>query len=108
MKIVNCDLFFVFLTLFYIDDILLSDEIFGIDENSQLDFSIYPSPTTGALNIESESTITQIEIYNQLGQLVTSNSNQNTIDISSVNTGLYFVKLKDDNGNVTTQKVIKK
>ena len=94
--------------LFYVDDILFTDEIFDIDENSHLDFSIYPSPTTGILNIESKSAISQIEVYNQLGQLVASNSNQNTIDISRVNTGLYFMKIKDVNGNIATQKVMKK
>ena len=80
----------------------------GIDDNSLLDFSVYPSPTTGILNIGSETTITQIEIYDQFGQLVLSNSNQNTIDISSVSQGFYFFKLKDENGNIGTQKVVKK
>ena len=31
-------------------------------------------PTAGILNIQSKTTITKIEIYNQLGQLVVSNS----------------------------------
>ena len=80
----------------------------GIDENSLLDFSVYPSPTSGILNIESETTITQIEIYSQLGQLVLSNTNQNTIDISSVSQGIYFINIKDENGTIGTQKIVKK
>ncbi|MCH7784806.1 MAG: T9SS type A sorting domain-containing protein [Bacteroidetes bacterium] len=47
-------------------------------------------------------------MYNQLGQLVLSNSNQNTIDISRVSQGLYFIKVKDENGNLGSQKVMKK
>jgi hypothetical protein len=97
-----------------IDNFLLVDDFIycegcnlGIKQNSLLDFSVYPSPTTGILNIESESTIIQIEVYNQLGQLVASNSNQNTIDISRVDAGLYFIKLKDENGNIGTKKVVK-
>jgi len=82
--------------------------VLGIDDNSLLDFSVYPSPTSGILNIESETTITQIEIYNQLGQLVLTNSNKNTIDISSVSQGLYFIKIVDENGNFRTKKVVKK
>ena len=82
--------------------------VMGLDDNSLLDFSVYPSPTSGVLNIESKTTITQIEIYNQLGQLVLSNSNQRTIDISSVSQGLYFVKIMDENGGFGTQKVVKK
>lgn len=94
--------------------LLLDDFIFcedcnlGIEQNALLDFSVYPSPTTGILNIESETSIVQIEIYDLLGQLVVSSSNQNTIDISSVRQGLYFIKLKDENGDIGSQKVIKK
>ena len=81
--------------------------VLGIDDSSLLDFSVYPSPTSGILNIESETTITQIEIYNQFGQLVISNKDQNTIDISSVSQGIYFIKVKDINGIIGTYKIIK-
>jgi len=83
-------------------------KILGIDENSQLDFSVYPIPTSGILNIQSDMPINQIEIYNLLGQLVKSNTDQNSIDISSVDQGIYFIKVMDENGNTGTQKVVKK
>jgi hypothetical protein len=82
--------------------------VMGFEDNSVLDFSVYPSPTSGILKINSETTITQIEIYNLLGQLVKFNTNQNIIDISSVDQGVYFVKVMDENGYVGTQKVMKK
>jgi len=68
---------------------------------------LFPNPTNSILNIESKTSITEIKIYNQLGQLVLSSSNKNTIDLSSVSQGLYFVKIKDENGNIGTQKVVK-
>ena len=80
----------------------------GAGEYFSQEFHLYPNPTTGILNINSETTITQIEIYNQLGQLVVSNKDQNTIDISSVDQGVYFVKVMDENGNISTKKVVKK
>jgi hypothetical protein len=80
----------------------------GIDDNSQIEFSIYPIPTSGILNIQSEIPVSQIEIYNLLGQLVKSFEDTNIIDISSVEQGVYFVKVMDENGNVGTQKVVKK
>jgi hypothetical protein len=82
--------------------------VLGVDQNTLLSFSVYPIPTTGILTIQSNTTITQIEIYNQLGQLVKFNTNQNTIDISSVSQGSYFIKIKDENGNIGTKKVVKK
>lgn len=56
----------------------------------------------------SETPISQIEIYNLLGQLVVSFNDTNTIDISSVDQGVYFVKVIDENGNIGSQKVVKK
>jgi hypothetical protein len=82
--------------------------VLGVDQNTLLSFSVYPIPTTGILTIQSSTTIVQIEIYNQLGQLVKFNTNQNTIDISSVSQGLYFIKIKDEYGNIGNQKVVKK
>jgi hypothetical protein len=80
----------------------------GIDDNSISGFSVYPIPTIGILNVQSKTTIIQIELYNLLGQLVKSNTNQISIDISSVDQGIYFVKVMDENGNIGTQKVVKK
>jgi len=79
-----------------------------INENTIVDFSVYPSPTTGILNVQSKTNIVQIEIYNQLGQLILSNNNKNTIDISNVGQGIYFINIKDENGTIGTKKVMKK
>ena len=80
----------------------------SVNENVSINFFVYPSPTTGVLTIKSNTTIVQIEIYNQLGQLVLSDSDQTKIDISSVNSGIYFIKVIDENGDFGTQKVVKK
>ncbi len=82
--------------------------ILGVNENALSDFSVYPNPTTGVLTVQSKTAIVQIEIHNLLGQLVLSNTNQNTIDISGVSQGIYFIKVKDQNGNFGTQKLVKK
>jgi len=89
--------------------------ILAVNENTSAEFTVYPIPTTGRLTIESKTPITQIEVYNQLGQLVMSNKYHppagragNTIDISSINQGVYFVKIKGENGTIGTQKVVKK
>lgn len=82
--------------------------VLGLVNNSHSNFSIYPSPTSGLLNIISEFPVTQIAVYNLLGQLVLSNSSQNTIDISGLSQGLYFIKIKDKHGNRETQQVVKK
>ncbi len=84
-----------------------NDFILSINDNNLIDFSVYPSPTTGLLNVRSETTIVQIDIYNLLGQVVASNTNKYTIDISGISQGVYFIKVKDDFGNNGTKKIVK-
>ncbi|MDR0863524.1 MAG: T9SS type A sorting domain-containing protein [Candidatus Symbiothrix sp.] len=68
--------------------------------------SIYPNPTTGKLEIgNGELKIQQISIFNMLGRNVL-NTQQTTLDISHLPTGVYFVQIKTEKGRVT-KKVVK-
>lgn len=72
-------------------------------------FSLYPNPTTNLLNLEVKNgiEINGISIYNMLGQLVlNSNADLKIIDVSSLNTGNYFIKIATDKG-ITTSKFVK-
>lgn len=62
-------------------------------------FSIYPNPTNSKVNIKSENKFDEFEIYNVLGQKVlTSRISENQeIDMSSLKSGTYFLKLKSEN-----------
>ena len=80
----------------------------GIDENELLSFSVYPNPTSDILTIQSGTTFTRIEIYNQAGQLIISKSNLDKIDVSELNQGLYFIKVIDEEGNFGISKIVKK
>ena len=78
-----------------------------VNQNTLISFSIYPIPTAGILTVKLKTTITQIEIYNKSGQLIMSKSNENKIDISTLSQGLYFCKVKDENGASAIKKVVK-
>jgi len=81
----------------------------GLEDYETLkSYSVYPNPTSGVLLIKSKVAISKIEVYNYLGQVVMKNNNQDTIDISTLNAGLYFVGIKDVNGNSGIEKVLKK
>ncbi len=79
----------------------------GENENILLDFSVYPIPTKNILNVKSKTEITKIEIFNKLGQLILQNTTENKIDISNLSQGIYFVKVKDVNGNFGVRKIVK-
>ena len=77
------------------------------NENTLLDFSVYPAPTENILNIKSKTEIVKIEIYSKLGQLIKSTT-ENEIDISNLIQGLYFVKVEGVNGNFGVKKIMKR
>ena len=84
----------------------------SVEQTSLTDFSIFPVPATELLTIHSKTGISQIEIYNSLGQLVFSDkirngSKENTINIASLQPGIYFLKIKDENGMYGTKKILK-
>jgi len=89
---------------------LVIESDLGIDDVDGLNaFEISPNPASEYFNISSkEEPITQIEIYNILGQTVRNINYTETfseqIDISNLNSGLYLVKIND----LTTKRLIKK
>ncbi|QQX76626.1 MULTISPECIES: T9SS type A sorting domain-containing protein [Aequorivita] len=79
----------------------------GTEENTTNLFSIYPNPTNGFLNIKSATPLSEITVYNNLGQLLFISQKKNQVDISILSKGIYFVKIKGENGQTETKKVIK-
>ncbi|MGL2963577.1 T9SS type A sorting domain-containing protein [Flavobacterium sp. RSB2_4_14] len=70
---------------------------------------LYPNPATNVLNIVSAQTIEKVTIYNLLGQSVisqTPNTELVTLDVESLQVGVYVVKTSI-NGNVSSTKFIK-
>jgi hypothetical protein len=70
---------------------------------------IYPSPTPGVLKIESgELRIENVFIYDVLGKIqkIEGCKSENTIDISHLSAGMYFVKIRTEAGEAV-RKVLK-
>ena len=86
----------------------VNDLSLGISDNNESRTTVYPNPATDVLNVLSENAIRQVEIYNAQGQLVkASDGNVESISISNLTEGLYFVKVITDNGT-STHKIVKK
>lgn len=79
--------------------------------NSTLQAKAYPNPTTGQVYIElSKPEVSQIKIYNNLGQLLKQSSypSQNLINIDLPEaTGLYFIHLQNEQGQKAILKVVR-
>ncbi len=71
--------------------------------------TIYPNPTTNILNIKTNQLIENIEIYDVVGRLVLNNQVvDNQIDISNLDIGIYYLKVRFKNGELVTRKLVKK
>jgi len=67
------------------------------DDASLTSVNVYPNPTTGVINIESFS-IQDFKVFNILGNEVLSsklNSGIQSIDLSNLDEGLYFLKTRN-------------
>jgi len=74
--------------------------------DESLGFAMFPNPTSTKVTISSKYEVIQIDVYSQVGQLVLSKSESNLIDVSRLNSGIYFVKIRDEKENSSTQKLI--
>ncbi len=86
-----------------------STVVLGSSEMEMEKFAIYPNPSSEIIHIHGvTSEINSTLIYSVGGQLIhTATSNSETIDISNLSAGLYFLEVTTSEGNKQTQKFIK-
>jgi hypothetical protein len=75
-----------------------------------LQFSVYPNPANGVINISSEKEISHISISNNTGQSVLEEdllSTQAQLNIDNLTPGIYFLKIQGE-GYVNTKRLIVK
>lgn len=85
-------------------------EIGGLNENTLDGVSIYPNPSEGLVNVTNTNAFDNtIVVYDMLGKvLLTKDSNENTtIDLSADGTGIYMVKVTNENGSMIERVIIK-
>ena len=74
--------------------------------------NIFPNPALDILSVNLNSKITEINIYDIIGDKVLEQNNINklntNIDISTLTTGQYFIQIKTDNKKIFYQKFIKR
>ncbi len=69
---------------------------------------VYPNPAQNMLHVEGTG-LTEVEVFNIMGQSVLHvGENFETVDISHLQNGIYFVRLKTNDGEKTVKLVIEK
>ena len=70
---------------------------------------LYPNPSTGIVKIKSADDIIRCDVYNILGELISSEeikTNTNEHEINIVKNGSYFINIHTETGVLTNKLTI--
>jgi hypothetical protein len=78
------------------------------------EISIFPNPTEGKLLVIGNWLLMniKIQVFDLVGKLLFQQINNSTtqqieLDVSALNDGIYFIKITNEQGNITTRKFVK-
>lgn len=84
-------------------------ELTAVDENATKNVQIYPNPTSGVIVIKAEM-MNGIEVFNSLGQMFLVKDVENdevSLDLGSFGSGMYFISILTENGNIVKKINVK-
>ena len=82
--------------------------VLGTNSNSLQTLSYYPNPAKNTLNINNASPINNVAVFNTLGQQVLNrdvNTTATSLNLATLNAGIYFVKVQAGNTSKTIRIV---
>ena len=72
----------------------------GVDENIVDNLTVYPNPANEYIHVETNYELQRIDVYDVTGKLMIS-STETEINVSDLESGIYFVNILTDKGCVT-------
>ncbi len=80
----------------------------SVEDYSNSLFTIYPNPVKDIVTIEEKTNVSieNISVYNYLGKKIFTTKNKK-INMQSLKTGMYLVKIEFENGKIELKKVVK-
>ena len=89
-------------------NVSINEDILNVTELSA-EAKLYPNPTTGQFTVEGAN-VEKVEVYNLVGQKVCEQQGSKVlnIDAGSWHKGIYLVNIIEQNGAVTTKKLVVK
>jgi len=83
----------------------MPNDYIGLSENNIGTFNLYPNPADQIINIEADSDFSYT-VLNSKGEVLASDSNKKSIDVTTFSPGMYFVKLQNNKG-IQVKKFVK-
>jgi hypothetical protein len=88
--------------------VLLSEEVFGINQQEEMLFTAYPNPATDFITVKTEQTINKIQLFDITGQLILETKNT-YINLENIQNGYYLLQvLFEDKTSKQTRKILVK
>ena len=69
--------------------------------------SVYPNPVNDKLYIETEMNIEEVVVYDVFGRQQVNMTTGQQVEVSNLNSGVYFIKVRTENGEVVKRFVKK-
>ena len=81
-----------------------------VEHNNELNCDVYPNPASDILTIATELRVKEVSIHDIYGRLtmsqqVNETTSQQVVDVADLETGVYFVNIKTENGNIVKRFV---
>ena len=89
----------------------IQETVLGTENNIKdaLSISVYPNHATDIIAIKTPTKIKEIKAINILGQVtIDQNGPSEKLNISSLKSGIYILKIMQENGSIATKRFIKK
>ena len=93
---------------------IYGDEALNVQYIEEVHFSLYPNPVKNDLIIATSNARSQnltLKIFNIEGKLLSAQNveltNQASINVSQLKSGIYFLNIEEENGNTAIKKFIK-
>lgn len=83
---------------------ILKTEDFNLNS---IQVSIYPNPASDQLTIKTKETVKQVIFFDIQGRKILTVENENTIDISNLINGVYFISATSEQGKATVRFIKK-
>lgn len=83
----------------------------GISENGKTAYSVYPNPTSDNITLNVSGDATHVALYNVMGMQVANQTvtvGANTVNMSQLPAGVYFLRIFNGNETAATLKVVRR